>query len=140
MSDTAQERETTRRTKRWSRRLVGPIGCVCVLGALAALMLWAARPRWYTFVSAPTGASPALSLIIRLPVDWECHNAIAAPGIIDLKRKPLVGFARWWRDVLHLDVGQQFHEHYRASVKGIPYNDPKNSDSSLRWLDVSEST
>jgi len=70
---------------------------LCVLALFVALMLWSARPRWYTFVSEPirvpawknqqigrtltvsrgkpSSAFPTFAVALRIPVGWECQQS-----------------------------------------------------------------
>ena len=66
------------------------------------LTFWAARTRWYTYVSKPTAASPHIALVFQVPVGWQCVEAPRKNDdpfdLIDIqiRRKSLTGVARWW--------------------------------------------
>src|SRR5579859_5092781 len=111
MSDTDQDPVPPHRPRRRLRWLIVLAAILCVLAMIAALTLWSARPRSYTYVSEPTVASPHVALVIRFPVGWECRQIrFGDPGngriVLPIRRKLLTGLARWWSEhVLRLDTG-----------------------------------
>ncbi len=113
--------ETTLRPRRRWRRFAGAV-VLCVLSLFTALMLWAARPRYYTFVSKPLPASPPMALVIQVPYGWECKYAQDMTGglgfTVNLSRKPPAGFARWWDQyILHLSHQSPIEQFISAYVQ-----------------------
>src|SRR5579859_2631582 len=104
MSDTEQTTIAIYKPRRRWRWLIGVAVAICVLAAFLRLMTWAARPRWYTYVSKPTSAPPHNVLVMRLPVGWQCQSSSNEPAAavicLSMQPKPLSGFALWWNQHL----------------------------------------
>ena len=142
MSDTDTKPTPPRRPRRRFRRLIGIAATVSVLALITALTLWAARPKWHTFVSKPAGMSPRYALEFRVPVGWECQEGLSVPPgdirdiRVHLRRKPLPGFARWWSEhVFRLHDGQQSHEDYYICLSHEPADEPMWSTAAT-WDEI----
>jgi hypothetical protein len=136
VSDTEEEHAATLRSNGRLAWFVLLIGFACVLGLFAALILWAARPRWYTFVTRPTTTSPAFSLVLRVPVGWECREegdtGQTDSKVITLRPRPLAGVWRWWQHVvLHENRTQDSTE--QRSIQLIYADQPVGASSDSEY-------
>src|SRR5579859_3496876 len=106
MTDTDPPPAPTRRPRRHFRRLTGVAILLGVLALGAALMVWAARPRWHMFVSKATLESPHVALALRFPVGWECREQLdpkrREPGSISVEicREPPPRLMQWWYEYI----------------------------------------